>query len=101
MKFKEWIIESVAQNIMNQIKSSDPHALTAWGSKDFVSAGSSLQFDVKGPKFKGRVIITLNKATDSYIVTFGKTIKGNWKVEKKLKDITVDNLISVLDDYIG
>ena len=104
MKFGDYITEAndrVAKTILAQIKALDRWALQAWGAKTFVSFKDGVQFDVRGSKFRGRVVIKLDKSRDLYNIEFGTIQNFEWKVRKQLKGIGVENLVMVLDDFIG
>lgn len=91
----------IGQTILKQIKSLDKWALGSWGAKNFISFDNGIQFDVRGSKFKGRVVIYLDKASDTYTIQFGKIYKLDWKPQKTIKGIYVENLVDVIDDYVG
>lgn len=91
----------IGQTILKQIKSLDKWALDSWGAKNFVSFDKGIQFDVRGSKFKGRVVIYLNKASDTYTIQFGKIYKLDWKPQKMVKDIHAESLVKIIDDYVG
>jgi hypothetical protein len=91
----------VSETIYNQIESLDRFAFASWGSKNFVGSKDALQFDVRGPKFKGRVIITYDKGQDTYIVDFGNIRKLEWKLKKRVKPVFAQDLVNVLDSQIG
>ena len=109
----------IAATILNQIKGLDRNALPAWAAKNFLVTGGSavtpevvlgpgIQFDVRGSKFKGRIIIGLN-AHDLYdIAAFrvstaaAQLLAGtNLKVHKHLVGIPVENLVSAIDGIVG
>jgi hypothetical protein len=125
MALRAGIGQQVAQEILRQIKAIDRHALMAWGAKNFVSsdtgdtigygkAGPGVWFDVKGPKFRGRIIIGLSPM-DTYTVIAGtirrpsirtlddidKTPGTGWTIKKVVEDVYADSLVQVLDGIIG
>jgi len=101
---------NVAQTIIRQIQALDKMALLAWGAKNYVSLtdpvfdkpeiGKGVKFTVRGPKFKGQILILLTPQ-DLYDV-FAFTVR---KLETKLKfverGIHVDNLVTVIDNIVG
>lgn len=102
MKFREYINEArVGQTILKQIKAIDKWALDSWGAKKFVSSKDGIQFDVRGPKFRGRVVITLDKLSDTYAVDFGNVRKLEWVSKKLLQNVFAEDLVNVLDQQIG
>jgi len=80
------IPESVAQNIMNEIKSKDINAFNNWKAKDFMGIGKSLQFDINNSK----VIITQIEK-NKYNVKYGKRKKNN---------IIFDDIIPIIYKYL-
>ena len=107
MKFGDYLTEATGQvgkTILSQIRAIDKWSLQAWGAKDFVSNQDGIQFDVRGSKHRGRVIIALNKK-DLYNIEIGKIVKKkgtmDWKSIKKVTDIGVENLVTALDGLIG
>ena len=59
-KKKGTVYESkVSDIILKQMNAIDRFALASWGAKNYVSSNNSIQFDVKGSKFRGRVIVTM------------------------------------------
>lgn len=93
---------SVGETILKQIKALDKWALASWGAKDFVKSKEGIQFDVRGSKFRGRVIIALDKRSDTYTISLGKITKNlNWKEEAHIKNVFVEDLVNVLDQNIG
>jgi len=101
-RLKEYIKESkVSDTILKQIRSLDKWALASWGSKKFISTENGIQFDVKGSKFRGKVIIVLDKGPDTYTIEFGNIRSLKWKSKLTLKHIFVGDLVNVLDQHIG
>lgn len=93
----------VAQTILDQIKAIDFWALGAWGAKNAVAGDNRLQLDVKGLKFRGRVIITLTEK-DDYTIEFGKIRNKNkiptWTVHHTAESVYCDQLVSVIDHIV-
>lgn len=104
MGFKNYLLEAeakVGKTIISQIKALDKWALPAWNAKDFVYHKEGVQFDVRGSKFRGRVIVALSKR-DLYNIEFGNVSKDlKWKSKKKFTRIDAENLVNVLDGFIG
>jgi hypothetical protein len=101
-KIEKYLTESkVGQEILRQIKGLDKWALSSWGSKDFVTFDDGVQFDVRGSKFKGRVIIKLDKGKDIYNIEFGQVRKLEWKSKLLLKSIFAGDLVNILDQHVG
>ena len=106
---------AVANTILKQIKALDKMALMAWGAKNLMAGssgfeingkhyGPGLQMDVRGPKHKGRIIISLNHSTDTYDI-FALTIRMGTQVSFKVKahesDVYAEDLVRILDSIIG
>lgn len=109
----------IGKTIVSQINGLDKHALTAWGAKNFITTNSTalpnnkvigpgIQFDVRGGKFKGRILIGLN-SYDLYdiallrIMTTAQAMMNNSvvRVASYATDIGVENLVTYLDSVIG
>jgi len=75
--------ESVAQTIMNMLKSSNPHIFAEWDAKNITSSGKSLQFDIKNDK-----IVITSIGNDKYNMKVGK---------KKKTNITYEGVMEMLD----
>jgi mRNA-degrading endonuclease HigB of HigAB toxin-antitoxin module len=101
-RLQNYITEAkVGQTILKQIKALDKWALPSYGAKNFVESDKGIQFDVKGSKFRGKVIISLDKGSDSYVIEFGQVRKLEWKSKLMLKSIFAAELVNVLDQQIG
>lgn len=101
-KFKEYISEAKTGDvILKQIKYLDRWALPSWDAKDFILLDDGVQFDVKGSKFRGRVIIVLDKRNDTYNIELGNIRNLKWKSKTTLKNIFVEDLVNILDQHIG
>ncbi len=103
MSFKNYITEAdnrVSKIILNQINAIDRWALASWGSKNYVSSPNSLTFDVRGSKFRGRVIIKLNKR-DTYDIEFGTIRKMEYTIKQKTKGVFADQLVNAIDNVVG
>jgi mRNA-degrading endonuclease HigB of HigAB toxin-antitoxin module len=99
---KKKLTESkVAKTILKQINAIDKFALPSWGAKNYVSSNDSIQFDVRGSKFRGRVIITYDKRSDNYIIELGQVRGMDWKQKYMMKSIFAQDLVNVLDQQVG
>lgn len=93
---------TIAQTILRQIKGMDPMALPAWGAKDLVNTGKGLQFKTSGmTPWKGFVHIILDEAADLYNVEFYRIRAGKVKTDKAVNGVYFDELISVIDSFVG
>ena len=93
---------NVAQTILSQIKTLDPMALFAWGAKGLANTGNGLQFKTTGmTPFKGFVRITLDEGKDLYVIEFLKVTKKEVKVVKSVEDVYAEDLVSVIDNFVG
>ena len=104
MKIREFLLESdekVGKTILKQIKAIDKFALPAWGAKNYVYDKNGIQFDVRGSKFRGRVVIKYDRGKDAYNIEFGQVKNLDWKSKYKAKGIYADNLVQTIDDYVG
>jgi len=102
MKIRDYLTEQqVAQAILQQIKTLDKWALPAWGAKDYVTSKDSLQFDVRGSKLRGRVIVKYDKGKDLYNIEFGTIKNLEWKPVKTLKGIHAEDLVKIIDSQVG
>ena len=104
MKFTDYLVEEdqrIGKTILAQINAQDKWAMASWGAKNKMTFKEGVQFDVKGSKHRGRVIIALDKH-DLYNIEIGKVVPGPaWKSIKKVKGVGVENLVKTLDDLIG
>ena len=69
--------------------------------KNFVKSNDSIQFDVRGSKFRGRVIITYDKRNDTYVVELGKVRNMDWKQKYMMKNVFAGDLVNILDQQVG
>lgn len=102
----------VGKEIFRQIRTMDKWAFAAWGAKNYVvdDIGKDMQgnrhegylrFDVKGTKLKrGKVIVYL-APNDTYTVVFGRVRGADWKELKRVDNVYVDQLVEVIDTYVG
>jgi len=101
-KLKNYIKESkVSDTILKQIKALDKWALMSWGAKNYVSSDKGIEFDVKGSKFRGKVIIALDKGSDTYVIELGNVRNLKWKSKRTIKSIFAGDLVNILDQQIG
>jgi len=103
MSFKDYLTEAndrIGKIIINQINALDKWALASWGSKNYVLHPNGVQFDVRGSKFRGRVIIKLN-SMDLYDIEFGTIRNMEWKLKSKEKGIYNDQLVNIIDNVVG
>lgn len=91
----------ISETIYKQINSLDKFAFPSWGAKSFVGSDKSLQFDVRGSRFRGRVIITYDRGKDLYSIEFGNVVKLDWKSKKIIEPVFAGDLVNVLDGQIG
>jgi hypothetical protein len=93
----------VGEEILKQIKAMDKWALASWGAKNFVTLREDgIQFDVRGSKFKGRVLIYYDKGKDLYNIELGKiTKKLEWKQVNFIRNVFAGDLVNILDQHIG
>lgn len=93
---------NIAQTILEQIKTIDRMALYAWGAKDFVNMGDGLKFKTSGmTPWKGQVYIKYNYGRDLYEIQFFRVRKAEIKVDKVLEDVYAEDLVSVIDSFVG
>lgn len=92
---------NVAKTILKQINAIDKWALDSYGAKNFVQDKDSIQFDVRGSKFRGRVRISYDKRNDTYVVELGNVRKLEWKQKYMMKNVFAGDLVNVLDQQVG
>ena len=92
---------TIARTIISQIKALDHMAMFAWGMINAVGLDDGVQFDVKGLKFRGKVIIKLN-AMDLYDITFGRMNRKTFEFDVKhtAEGVYCDQLVEILDHHI-
>jgi hypothetical protein len=92
---------SVAQQLIELIKSSDPFKMEKWCASNFVSDGNGLRFNMKHPNFTGEVVVSLNIKENSYMITFYKYMSGNKKKrEKCFTNLKLSEITNTVDDFI-
>jgi hypothetical protein len=92
----------IAKTILQQIKATDFWALGAWGAKEMVAMKDGLKFKTSGMvKWKGYVYIQYDNGMDLYNVIFAKIRKMEWKEEKRLDGVYVDQLVEIINRQVG
>lgn len=93
---------SVAKIILGQIKALDKWALGAWGAKDLVAMNDGLKFKTSGMvRWKGYVYVKYDEGQDLYNVIFGRIRKYEWKVDKQVDGVFVEDLVEVINSQVG
>ena len=93
---------NTAQIILSQIKTLDPRALFAWGAKDLMNMGDGLKFKTSGmTPWKGYVYVKYNSGTDLYEIQFFRFRKMEVKYDKVVEDVFAEDLVSVIDGFVG
>lgn len=91
----------VGKEILRQINALDKRAMTAWGAKNILWTENGMRFTTSGMvKWKGIVSISLNKS-DTYDIEFGKVRVLTYQAQKTMKGVSVENLVSSIDSYVG
>jgi len=96
----EGVSQSQAQEIMKQLGGRKFEMLMGVKSKGIGKDGLILHIG-KNPKRVSHIIIDLDRGRDLYNLTFGKIVKYQFKVIKKLKGIYVDQLHDMIEKYTG
>jgi hypothetical protein len=93
---------TIAKTILQQIKTIDARALMAWGAKEFVNTGNGLKFKTSGlTPYKGWVHVKYNDGQDLYEVEFFRIRKLAVRVDKTVDGVYAENLVEVIDSYVG
>ena len=93
---------NTAQIILSQIKAIDPRALWAWGAKDLMNMGDGLKFKTSGmTPYKGYVYVKYNSGKDLYEIQFFRFRKMEVKYDKVVEDVFAEDLVSVIDGFVG
>jgi mRNA-degrading endonuclease HigB of HigAB toxin-antitoxin module len=101
-KKKKKLIEStMVKTILKQINSIDRFALASWGAKNFVAGEVGIRFDVRGSKFRGQVMISYDRGSDTYVIELGQVRKLEWKQKYLIKNVFAQDLVNVLDQQVG
>jgi hypothetical protein len=104
MKLGEYLLESeyqIGRTIIAQIKAQDKWALGAWGAKNILLRDDGVQFDVRGSRHKGKVIVTFDKGADLYNVEIGTIRNLDWKSKETLHGIFAEDLVKTIDGLVG
>lgn len=94
--------EGAAQTTWSQLKKMKLNGFPLpmyLGAKNPTADKDQLTVTLRG-KWKGRVIIKLNKGTDLYDLTFGRVRKYEWIIDCKVLGVEVGNLAHVLQRYV-
>jgi hypothetical protein len=93
---------NTAQIILSQIKTLDPMAMMAWGAKDLMNMGDGLKFKTSGlTPYKGQVYVKYNSGRDLYEIQFFRLRKLEIKMDKIVEDVYAEDLVSVIDNFVG
>lgn len=93
---------NTAQTILSQIKTIDAWALCAWGAKDFVVMEDGLKFKTSGmTPWKGHVYVKYNPVPDLYEVQFFRLRKSQIKMDKVVEDVYAEDLVRIIDGFVG
>ena len=93
---------TIANTINDQINAMDRMAFAAWGTKEKVALNNGLQFKTSGMvKRKCIVQVIYDEGHDVYNVVFGRIRKLAWKVDHKVEQVFFDQLVQIIDDYVG
>lgn len=93
---------NTAQIILSQIKALDPRALMAWGAKDMMNMGDGLKFKTSGmTPWKGYVYIKYNEGKDLYDIDFFRFRKMYVTYDKKVTEVFAEDLVSIIDEFVG
>lgn len=97
---KKTIKLAPVHNIIDVIRSNDPFILERWKAQNFTYVNNILSFDVKGLKFKGDVIITLNAVNKTYSISFNIMKNGRKNVVDKKSGVKKEDIVDLLNTYI-
>lgn len=93
---------NTAQIIVSQIRAIDPMALMAWGARDLVNMGNGVKFKTSGmTPWKGWVYVRYNEGRDLYEIDFFRLRKAEIKMDCTLDDVYAEDLVRVIDDFVG
>jgi hypothetical protein len=93
---------NVAQEILYVIKTLDPMALFAWGAKNLVSMEDGLKFQTSGmTPWKGHVYVKYVYGKDLYEIQFYRIRKAEIKMDKVIEDVYAEDLVRLIDDFVG
>ncbi len=93
---------SLANIILGQIKALDKWALGAWGAKDLVAMNDGLKFKTGGMvRWKGYVYVKYDEGQDLYNVIFARIRNMEWKEDKRVEGVFVEDLVRIIDGQVG
>ena len=93
---------NTAQIILSQIKTLDPRALWAWGAKDLMNMGDGLKFKTSGmTPYKGYVYVKYDAGKDLYEIDFFRIRKLEAIYDKKVEDVYAEDLVNIIDRFVG
>lgn len=93
---------TIQETILQQIKAIDIWALGSWAARDLKASGTSLFFRVNGTKLKyGWIEIDLNEGLDLYTVRAIQTRKGAIKNKGEISQVYAEDLVNVIDSFVG
>jgi hypothetical protein len=93
---------NVAQEILYVIKTLDPWAMGAWGAENLVDMGDGLKFQTTGmTPWKGHVYIKYVYGRDLYEIQFFRIRKAEIKMAKVIEDVYAEDLVRLIDDFVG
>jgi hypothetical protein len=93
---------TLAQTILDQIKTLDPWAMGAWGAKNLVSMEDGLKFQTSGmTPWKGHVYVKYVYGKDLYEIQFYRIRKGEIKMDKVIEDVYAGDLVRLIDGFVG
>lgn len=91
---------TVAQVILEQLKSSASRKMLCWGAREFIGMPNGLRFQVSGLLHTGHVYVIYDQASDTYTVQIAKIRKREWIVKKEVTDVYCDTLGDVIDGLV-
>jgi hypothetical protein len=93
---------NASQEILYVIKTLDPWAMGAWGAKNLVSMEDGLKFQTSGmTPWKGHVYVKYVYGKDLYEIQFYRIRKAQIKVDKVIEDVYAEDLVGLIDDFVG
>lgn len=90
------ISKSIGQNIIEIIKSQNPHAFSEWEAKNISQAGKNIKFNVG----KSEILVLLVDKGTFNIKIKEKNKKGRMIVKKKISDIPESALVESIGEII-
>jgi hypothetical protein len=93
---------NASQEILYVIKTLDPWAMGAWGAENLTDMGDGLQFKTTGmTPWKGHVYIKYVYGRDLYEIQFFRIRKAEIKMAKVIEDVYAEDLVRLIDDFVG